>query len=81
VGRVQRDHGGEPGCADRALTRGHVQHHQGPPMIPIRAPAMLACACMSFVHHYAPAKAALVWAGSDGGGRAALVVRPYEGRA
>jgi len=41
----------------------------------------VACACMSFVHHYAPAKAALVWAGSDGGGRAALVVRPWEGRA
>jgi hypothetical protein len=36
---------------------------------------------LPFVHHYAPAKAGLVWAGSDGGGRAALVVRPYEGRA
>jgi 3-oxoacyl-[acyl-carrier-protein] synthase I len=45
------------------------------------AGVLVACACASFVHHYAPAKAALVWAGSDGGGRAALVVRPWEGRA
>jgi 3-oxoacyl-[acyl-carrier-protein] synthase-1 len=42
---------------------------------------LVACACMSFVHGYAPAKAALVWAGSDGGSRTALVVRPWEGRA
>jgi 3-oxoacyl-[acyl-carrier-protein] synthase I len=39
------------------------------------AGVLIACACESFVHGYAPAKAALLWAGCDGGERTALVVR------
>lgn len=39
------------------------------------AGVLVACACMSFNHGYAPAHAALVWVGSDDGSRAAMVIR------
>jgi 3-oxoacyl-[acyl-carrier-protein] synthase-1 len=40
------------------------------------AGVLVASACQSFVHGYAPAPVALVWVSSDDGGRAAVAVHP-----
>ncbi len=39
------------------------------------AGVLIACACQSFVHGYAPSPVALVWVSSDDGGRAAVAVQ------
>jgi 3-oxoacyl-[acyl-carrier-protein] synthase-1 len=40
------------------------------------AGVLIACACQSFLHGYAPASAALVFVSSDDGSRAAITVHP-----